>query len=177
MLNPNGIWEFYNRFLSQMIYFTYFESPIQKLILTSDGTYLTRLYMVGQKYCPVIAAPDWIQDHNAAPFDLTRQQLSDYFAGQLTSFDLPLLGHGTPFQQQVWSALQAIPYGTTISYGELAHRIGQPKSSRAVGLANGKNPIAIVVPCHRVISATGKLTGYSGGLEKKAWLLRHEQVV
>lgn len=166
-----------------MIYFTYFESPIQKLILTSDGTYLTGLYMVGQKYCPTagrilqgIAAPDWIQDDNAAPFNLTRQQLSGYFAGQLTNFDLPLLGHGTPFQQQVWSALQAIPYGATISYGELAHRIGQPKSSRAVGLANGKNPIAIVVPCHRVISATGKLTGYSGGLGKKAWLLRHEQV-
>jgi methylated-DNA-[protein]-cysteine S-methyltransferase len=158
------------------MYFTYCESPIQKLILASDGKCLTGLYMVRQKYCPAIAPPDWIQDDNADPFDLTRQQLSDYFAGHLTNFDLPLLGYGTPFQQQVWSALQAIPYGTTISYGELAHRIGQPKSSRAVGLANGKNPIAIVVPCHRVISATGKLTGYSGGLERKEWLLRHEQV-
>jgi methylated-DNA-[protein]-cysteine S-methyltransferase len=159
-----------------MMYFTYFESPIQKLILTSDGTYLTGLYMLGQKYSPAIAAPDWIEDNNAEPFAITREQLSTYFAGQLTRFDLPLLGHGTPFQQQVWKALQAIPYGTTISYGELAHRIGQPKSSRAVGLANGRNPIAIMVPCHRVISATGKLTGYSGGLEKKEWLLRHEQV-
>ena len=157
------------------MYFTYCESPIQKLILTSDGTFLTGLYMVDQKYYPAIAAPDWIQDDNADPFAITRQQLSAYFAGQLTRFDLPLLGHGTPFQQQVWKALQAIPYGTTISYGELAHRIGHPKSSRAVGLANGRNPIAIVVPCHRVISATGKLTGYSGGLEKKAWLLQHER--
>lgn len=158
-------------------YFSYYESPIQKLILTSDGTSLTGLYMVGQKYCPAIAAPDWIQDDNAVPFSLTRQQLNAYFAGQLTSFDLPLLGHGTMFQQQVWKALQSIPYGTTITYGELAHRIGQPQSSRAVGLANGKNPIAIVVPCHRVIGANGKLTGYSGGLEKKEWLLHHEQVI
>jgi methylated-DNA-[protein]-cysteine S-methyltransferase len=158
------------------MYFTYCESPIQKLILASDGTCLTGLYMAGQKYCPAIAAPDWIEDNNAEPFAITREQLSAYFARKLTRFDLPLLAHGTPFQQRVWEALQAISYGTTISYSELAHRIEQPKSSRAVGLANGKNPIAIVVPCHRVISTTRKLTGYSGGLDKKAWLLQHEQV-
>ena len=98
-------------------------------------------------------------------------QLTDYFAGNLRSFDLPLKLAGTPFQLAVWRALQDIPYGETTSYGELARRVGTPKGSRAVGLANGANPIAIVVPCHRVIGSNGKLTGYGGGLCNKETLL------
>lgn len=103
------------------------------------------------------------------------EQLSEYFAGQRTSFDLTLAPIGTAFQRTVWAALREIPYGSTESYGGLAARIGQPTASRAVGLANGRNPIAIVVPCHRVIGASGMLTGYAGGLDRKRWLLDHER--
>jgi methylated-DNA-[protein]-cysteine S-methyltransferase len=102
-------------------------------------------------------------------------QLDAYFRGELTSFDLPLSLEGTQFQRCVWTALQSIPYGETISYGELAGRIGQPSASRAVGLANGRNPVAIVVPCHRVIGADGSLTGYGGGMDRKRYLLALEQ--
>lgn len=121
------------------------------------------------------AQDDWQEDESAAPFPETKQQLSAYFAGRLTEFDLPLQLRGTPFQQRVWEALQTIPYGTVLSYGELANKIGQPNASRAVGLANGRNPVSIVVPCHRVIGANGKLTGYGGGIERKQWLLNHER--
>ena len=102
------------------------------------------------------------------------RQLAAYFAGQLTDFDLPLAPQGTEFQRTVWRNLQDIPYGETISYGELAKRIHNPNASRAVGLANGRNPISILVPCHRVIGADGSLTGYGGGLARKQWLLAHE---
>ncbi len=102
------------------------------------------------------------------------QQLKEYFQGRRQNFDLPLAPTGTAFQNQVWKALVKIPYGTTTSYGELAKQIGRPKASRAVGAANGKNPLAIVVPCHRVIGSNGKLTGYAGGLERKAALLQLE---
>jgi methylated-DNA-[protein]-cysteine S-methyltransferase len=106
---------------------------------------------------------------------LARRQLDEYFAGDRRDFDLPLEPEGTAFQQRVWRALLAIPYGTTCSYGELARAIGRPAASRAVGAANGKNPLAIIVPCHRVIGANGTLTGYGGGLPIKRWLLGHEQ--
>jgi O-6-methylguanine DNA methyltransferase len=98
-------------------------------------------------------------------------QLAAYFTGELRHFDLPLQLDGTPFQQQVWAALQQIPYGTTAGYGELAQQLGSPGASRAVGLANGRNPVAIIVPCHRVIGADGSLTGFGGGLACKRWLL------
>jgi methylated-DNA-[protein]-cysteine S-methyltransferase len=114
----------------------------------------------------------WKRDD--AALSEARAQLQAYFAGELRGFELPLAAEGTPFQQRVWRALCDIPYGETISYGELARRIGQPAAARAVGLANGQNPIAIVVPCHRVIGANGSLTGYGGGLERKRWLLAHE---
>jgi methylated-DNA-[protein]-cysteine S-methyltransferase len=103
-------------------------------------------------------------------------QLRAYFAGQRRTFELPLAPEGTPFQQRVWRELLNIPYGQTISYGELARRLGNPNGSRAVGLANGANPISIVIPCHRVIGSTGKLTGYGGGLKTKQWLLALERV-
>jgi len=102
------------------------------------------------------------------------RQLHAYFLGKLESFDVELAPEGTPFQQRVWKELLKIPYGETISYGELSRRIGNPNASRAVGLANGSNPIGIVVPCHRVIGANGTLTGYGGGLPRKKWLLEHE---
>jgi methylated-DNA-[protein]-cysteine S-methyltransferase len=109
-----------------------------------------------------------------ARFDAVRRQLDEYFAGRRRAFELPLAPRGSLFQLRVWRELLAIPYGTTISYGELAKRLGRPGAGRAVGLANGRNPLAIVVPCHRVIGADGSLTGYGGGIQRKAWLLRHE---
>ena len=106
---------------------------------------------------------------------IVKRKLADYFSGNLTSLDdIPVRTEGTVFQRKVWSELRRIPAGTTLSYGQLAKRIDQPTASRAVGLANGSNPVAIVVPCHRVIGSTGALTGYGGGLERKRWLLHHE---
>ena len=110
------------------------------------------------------------------PFDAAREQLDAYFAGELEAFDLPLAAHGTPFQLRVWEQLAKIPFAETISYKELANRLGDPKLVRAVGLANGRNPISIVIPCHRVIGADGTLVGYGGGLDRKRWLLDHEAV-
>ncbi|MDN6180953.1 MAG: methylated-DNA--[protein]-cysteine S-methyltransferase [Halomonas subglaciescola] len=103
-----------------------------------------------------------------------KTQLAEYFAGARSVFDLPLAPAGTPFQQSVWGALGDIPYGETRSYGNIAEALGKPTASRAVGMANGKNPLAIIVPCHRVVGANGRLTGYSGGLNRKEWLLAHE---
>ena len=110
------------------------------------------------------------------PFDAVREQLDAYFAGELHRFDVPMAANGTDFQQRVWDQLVQIPYGETISYSELARRMGDPKLVRAVGVANGRNPISIIIPCHRVIGADGSLVGYGGGLERKKWLLEHEEV-
>ncbi|NJN85216.1 MAG: methylated-DNA--[protein]-cysteine S-methyltransferase [Leptolyngbyaceae cyanobacterium SL_7_1] len=158
-----------------MIYFSFYESPVQTLRLVSDGRSLIGLYMLSDKHA-AICQSDWLEDNSVPPFSDTKQQLDAYFAGTLTHFDLPLQMQGTPFQQQVWQALTTIPYGSTLSYGELAHQLGQPNASRAVGLANGRNPISIIVPCHRVIAANGKLTGYGGGIDRKQWLLTHERL-
>lgn len=128
-----------------------------------------------------ICAIDFIQGDLCPPatplLAEAARQLTAYFAGELTAFDLPIHLEGTAFRMQCWQALQAIPYGETISYGEQARRIGNPKAVRAVGGANHHNPISIVVPCHRVIGADGTLTGYGGGVDKKAWLLMHERRV
>ncbi|MEZ6060758.1 MAG: methylated-DNA--[protein]-cysteine S-methyltransferase [Planctomycetaceae bacterium] len=118
--------------------------------------------------------PDW--EENAAMLQEPVRQLNAYFRGQLRHFDLPLAADGTEFQKQVWSALSAIPFGETTSYGEIARAIGRSQASRAVGMANGRNPISIVVPCHRVIGSSGKLVGYGGGLDRKTTLLRLEGV-
>ena len=157
-----------------MTYYTYFDSPIQPLLLTSDGAALTGLFMVEQKHGPEVGA-DWTEDADAPPFAETRRQVTEYFAGTRREFNLPLLPQGTEFQYKVWTELQNIPYGETLSYGALAQKIGAPNASRAVGLANGRNPISIIVPCHRVIGANGKLTGYGGGLPRKAALLALEK--
>jgi len=153
------------------IFYTNVESPVGALLLASDGHGLSLLSFVVGKW-PVLPHPDWNRDE--APFVEVRRQLRAYFGGELTRFDVPLALQGTPFQIRVWQALCAIPYGATISYGELAKQIDQPKAVRAVGLANGANPIAIIVPCHRVIGSNGKLTGYGGGLPLKERLLALE---
>jgi methylated-DNA-[protein]-cysteine S-methyltransferase len=157
-------------------YYTLIESPIEPLLLTSDGTALTGLWMNVPRQSPWVSE-GWTRSDDAAPFAEASRQLALYFEGRLTQFDLPLAARGTPFQQRVWEELKTIPYGATVSYGELARRIGQPSASRAVGMANGRNPIGIIVPCHRVIGANGKLTGYGGGLPRKEALLALEASV
>lgn len=149
-------------------------SPLGDLTLLSDGDALTGLYMPSPKGGPAIDAA-WRRD--AAPFSGVVEQLDAYFGGDRTEFDLPLAAHGTVFQQRVWGALRAIPYGQTRSYRDIATGIGAPKAVRAVGLANGRNPISIIVPCHRVVGADGSLTGYGGGLRNKQLLLDLEQRV
>lgn len=157
-------------------YYTTMDSPLGPLLLTSNGMALTGLFMNVQKYGPAVES-DWVESDTAVPLGETRRQLTEYFAGERTDFDLPLAPEGTEFQRRVWNELTRIGFGETLSYGELATRIGNPNASRAVGLANGKNPISIIVPCHRVIGADGKLTGYGGGLPNKEILLNHEAMV
>ncbi len=150
---------------------TSMNSPIGELTLTAVGGSLTGVHMNEQRHIPRIPA-DYRRDDVGLAHVV--EQLEAYFAGELTAFEIPMTMRGTDFQRRVWTSLCEIPYGETISYGELARRVGNPKASRAVGLANGRNPLAIVVPCHRVIGADGSLTGYGGGLERKVWLLEHE---
>ena len=147
------------------------ESPIGPLTMVAEDGDLTGLYMDEQSHRPGGETFGFPGDADAEPFASAAKQLMAYFSGELTSFDLPLAPEGTPFQRRVWAALQTIPYGQTRSYGELARQIGSESASRAVGLANGKNPIALVIPCHRVIGADGSLTGYGGGLDRKRFLL------
>jgi methylated-DNA-[protein]-cysteine S-methyltransferase len=158
---------------TKMTYFTTFASPIDELLLLSDGENLTGLFMTEPAHGPTRSA-DWKRFDNLDIFELARRQLTSYFDGDLTNFTLPLKAQGTDFQKSVWRALVEIPYGTTINYGQLAKRIGNPNAQRAVGLANGRNPISIVVPCHRVIGANGTLVGYGGGLPRKQVLLALE---
>jgi methylated-DNA-[protein]-cysteine S-methyltransferase len=146
------------------------DSPIGRLLLSAEAGALTGLWMepfeepaeAGRRD-PVLTA--------------ARRQLDAYFAGTLTAFDLPLAPAGTPFQTGVWNELQRVPYGTTVSYAELADRVGRPGHFRAVGSANGRNPISIIIPCHRVVGSNGSLTGYGGGNDRKRWLLDHEAAV
>jgi methylated-DNA-[protein]-cysteine S-methyltransferase len=153
-------------------YYAQIESPVGPLLLAADDAGLRQVEFVKGKRAgqstPVLSG-------NCAPLQEAIRQLKAYFAGKRERFDLPLAPEGTPFQRAVWKLLCEIPYGETISYGELARRIGNPKASRAVGLANGANPIAIVIPCHRVIGSNGKLTGYGGGLPLKEKLLALER--
>ncbi|MFL6239466.1 MAG: methylated-DNA--[protein]-cysteine S-methyltransferase [Actinomycetes bacterium] len=151
-----------------MTVYTTMPSPIGELLLTGDGAALTRLHM-----SPFAIETTWERDDDALADYVG--QLQDYFAGTRRDFDIPLAPAGTPFQQRVWAALLEIPYAETRSYLQLATRIGNAKACRAVGLANGRNPIAVVVPCHRVIGANGSLTGYGGGMDRKRVLLDLER--
>lgn len=146
------------------------DSPFGRLYLTGDADGLTGLHFPESERA---TDPDHSRDGDHRPelFDKVARQLDEYFDGQRTTFDVPLAPIGTPFQRMVWQQLTEIPYGTTVTYGELARRVGNPKASRAVGLANGQNPVAIIIPCHRVIGSNGKLTGYGGGIERKRRLL------
>jgi methylated-DNA-[protein]-cysteine S-methyltransferase len=151
-------------------YWTVVDSPIDPLLLVGDESGLRSLRMAPH-------SPPTGARHDPAALADVAAQLDEYFAGERLAFDLRLAPAGTPFQLKVWMALRDIPYGRTTTYGELATEIGQPAASRAVGLANGRNPLAIIVPCHRVIGRDGTLTGFGGGLDRKRWLLEHEQGV
>ena len=151
---------------------TLVDSPIGPLRLVARGEEITGLYMERQRHLP---ADEVFGERVDDAFDTARAQLDEYFAGDRTEFDLPLRLEGSDFQRRVWAALAEIPYGRTVSYGELAARLGSPGASRAVGLANGRNPIAVIVPCHRVVAADGSLGGYGGGLERKRYLLDLER--
>jgi len=153
------------------IYYTWFESPIGPLLLAGADSKLKLVSFAKGKHARQVH-PDWIED--ASVFADAIDQLQRYFAGNLETFDLPLLLEGTAFQKKVWTALKNIPYGETISYKTLAQRVGSPKAVRAVGAANGANPIPIILPCHRVIGNDGSLTGFGGGLPLKQKLLALE---
>ena len=156
--------------MGAMLY-TRVDSPIGELLLVGDGRALHGLSMLDGPRPPRIATAWERSDTCFAP---VRRQLDEYFAGGRPAFELPLTMAGAPFDQRVWEELRRIPYGETISYGELARRIGHLSAARAVGVANGRNPISVIVPCHRVIGADGSLTGYGGGLERKRFLLELE---
>lgn len=149
------------------------ETPIGPLTLVADDDELIAVYMDGHAHHPGDETLGEVAD--ADVLAAAANQLTEYFAGDRKEFDLPLRPIGTKFQVRVWRALQQIPYGATWSYRELATAVGNPSASRAVGLANGRNPLSIVIPCHRVIGADGSLTGYGGGIERKRWLLGLEQ--
>ena len=151
--------------------YTTIESPVGPLLLAGDDGGLRTVSFESSKRAAKVQ-PDWKEDK--APFAEVIRQLQAYFRGELKDFDLPLALEGTEFQVRVWRNLQAIPYGETISYGQLAQRIGNPRAVRAVGLANGCNPIPIIIPCHRVIGSDGSLTGFGGGLPNKKKLLALE---
>jgi methylated-DNA-[protein]-cysteine S-methyltransferase len=151
--------------------YTYLPTPIGDMLATRDEAGITGLDLPRSRH-PRKVRDDWERDD--AAFDDIRTQLGEYFAGERQDFDLPLNLGGSPFQSLVWRALIDIPYGETTSYGKVAVAIGHPDGPRAVGLANGQNPVPIIVPCHRVIGANGSLTGYGGGLGAKRWLLDHE---
>jgi methylated-DNA-[protein]-cysteine S-methyltransferase len=151
---------------------TIVDSPVGPLHLVATDGVLSGLHLDGQRHRP---DPATFGPRDDGPFAEVRRQLEAYFAGERTDFDLPLHLEGTDFQRRVWAALREVPYGTTWTYGQLAAHLGAPGASRAVGLANGRNPVAIVVPCHRVVGADGTLTGYGGGLERKQLLLDLER--
>jgi methylated-DNA-[protein]-cysteine S-methyltransferase len=158
--------------LSRRLAYTTIPSPLDDLLLVGDDEGLAGLYTVEHRGGPAVG-PSWVRD--PAPFVEARAQLEAYFAGELEEFDLRLAPRGTPWQLRVWEALRAIPYAATASYSEIAARVCTPAAARAVGHANGRNPLSVVVPCHRVVGADGRLTGYGGGLERKRWLLDHER--
>jgi methylated-DNA-[protein]-cysteine S-methyltransferase len=154
-------------------------SPLGALVVVASDAGVAGVYFPpsGHRRSPV-AGPGWAQEDGrgraSAVLAQARAQLGEYFSGARTTFDVPLDSGGSPFQRRVWDALRTIPYGTTVSYSDLARRLGDVRATRAVGAANAKNPVPIIVPCHRVVGARGELTGFGGGLDRKRWLLEHE---
>ena len=161
-----------------MLYTDLFASPLGEILLVSDGETLSGLYFEGQNYVP--ALPEAEKDPSLPVFKSARAWIARYFAGEKPEADLPLRAAGTAFQRAVWDLLKEIPFGATVTYGELAERLaarrGRPCSARAVGAAVGRNPISLIVPCHRVLGADGSLTGYAGGLARKRALLQLEGI-
>jgi methylated-DNA-[protein]-cysteine S-methyltransferase len=154
-------------------YYDYCDSPHGRMLLVSNENAVTAVYFVGQKYA-AIPQKDWKRDGELAPLRQARRELDEYFAGKRTRFDVTLAPEGTPFQRAVWKAIAAVGFGKTITYSELARRAGCPGSARAAGAATGRNPIGVIVPCHRIVGSDGSLTGYAGGLAKKRALLALE---
>lgn len=155
-----------------MIYYQYIDSPVDPLLLAASDAGLHLIEFHSPRH-PMAHLPEW-QEGDHAVLRAARVQLQEYFSGKRRDFDLPLVPQGTVFQKQVWQTLATIPYGETISYAQLAQRVGKPTAMRAVGAANGRNPLPIVLPCHRVIGADGSLTGFGGGLPTKQFLLQLE---
>ena len=156
-----------------MIRYATFSTQLGTVYATLEGESLTGIYFEGGRHAPAIAS-DWREDATAAPFRSLAAQLLEYVEGERKAFDLPLAPKGTPFQMRVWSEIARIPFGRTITYAELASRSGAPDAVRAAGAATGRNPLSIVVPCHRVLGSDGSLTGYAGGMERKRRLLELE---
>lgn len=161
--------------MNQISHFQLTGTPIGDLTLVRRGSALSALYMQEHRHQPDESTFGPHEESPSGVLSDAAAQLEEYFRGERRTFDLPLDPVGTDFQQRVWTRLRAIPYGRTRSYGELAREMGSAGASRAVGLANGRNPISIVVPCHRVIGANGAMTGFGGGIERKVWLLQHER--
>ncbi len=155
-------------------YYTYCDSPLQPLLLVSNGAALIGLFMNTPRHEMDIHG-NWRRDDEALPFPEANQQLRAYFAGKREQFSLPLAPNGTKWQHRVWDALMQIPYGSTETYSGVARRLGNANACRAVGLANSRNPLSIIVPCHRVVSVSGKMTGYGGVIWRKEALLKLEQ--
>jgi len=156
-----------------MRYYDLYESPQGQMLLVADGEGLSGVYFDGQKYLPRVD-PDWRRDARHAPLQQVKRELAEYFGGERKRFETALAPEGTPFQQAVWKAISAVGFGKTITYSELALHAGFPGSARAAGAATGRNPIGIIVPCHRIVGSNGSLTGYAGGLERKRALLALE---
>jgi len=156
-----------------MHYYDLYESPQGRMLLVADGEGLSGIYFDGQKYLPRVD-PDWRRDACHAPLRQAKRELAEYFGGGRKRFETALAPEGTPFQQTVWKAISAVGFGKTITYSELALHAGFPGSARAAGAATGRNPISIIVPCHRIVGSNGSLTGYAGGLDRKRALLALE---
>ena len=160
--------------MNNIVCFDSFESPLGTLVVATDGAGLTGVWFDGQRHQPPIG-PDWQRRPELPILRRAAAELAEYFAGERTRFDLALAPRGTPFQRAVWDAIVTVPYGRTIAYRELAARAGRPESARAAGAATGRNPLSIIIPCHRIVGADGALTGYAGGLARKRALLDRER--
>jgi len=156
-----------------MHYYDYFQSPHGRMLLVANEKALTSVSFAGQKYAPRIAK-DWQRDASHAPLVKAKRELAQYFGGKRKRFSVKLAPSGTPFQRKVWRAIAGVGFGNTLAYAELARRAGRPGAARAAGAATGRNPIGIIVPCHRIVGSNGALTGYAGGLAKKRALLELE---
>ena len=157
-----------------MFYYDYYQSPRGRMLLVADDKALTGVFFTGQKYQPCIEE-EWRRNGTHAPLRQAKRELVEYFNGTRTRFTVKIAPRGTPFQRAIWKAISGVGFGRTIAYAELARRAGRPGSARAAGAATGRNPIGIIVPCHRIIGSNGSLTGYAGGLAKKRALLALEE--